>query len=156
MSNREKLLAIAEKEIGTKEEPANSNKQKYGEWFGWNGVAWCAIFVSWVYDQAGFRLPAIGGHKKGFAYCPYMVTYARQNKLITLLPAPGDIVMFDWDADSKSDHTGIFKRWLNEQRTEFECIEGNTSPTNNSNGGAVMLRKRKVSQVAAFVNMGLL
>lgn len=154
-TNRNKLIAIAEAEIGTKEEPANSNKQKYGEWYEWNAVAWCAIFVSWCYHHAGFPLPKIQ-HDKGFAYCPYMVTYAKKHKLITVLPAPGDIVMFDWDGDNRSDHTGIFKKWLNLERTKFECIEGNTSPTNQSNGGAVMLRIRNVSQVAGFINMGLL
>lgn len=153
--NRNKVLAIAQAEIGTKESPANSNKQKYGEWFGMNGQPWCAMFVSWVYFQAGFPLPKIQG-PKGFAYCPFMVTYAKKNKLVTVLPAPADIVMFDWEGDMKSDHVGIFVRWLNKERTEFECIEGNTSPTNQSNGGAVMLRKRKVSQVQCFVNIGVL
>ncbi len=152
MENRKKLIRIAEAEIGTKESPANSNKQKYGEWYGWNGQPWCAIFVSWVYHMAGYALPAIQ-HKTGFAYCPYMVIYARKKKLVTLDPQPGDIVMFDWNADGKSDHTGIFKRWLNDSKTEFECIEGNTSPRSDSNGGAVMLRRRELTQVACFVNI---
>lgn len=155
MENRKKIIAVAEKEIGNTEFPANSNKQKYGEWYGMNGVPWCAIFVSWVYHVAGFPLPKIN-HFKGFSYCPTLVTYAKKKLLTTVLPAPGDIVLFDWDGDKKSDHVGIFKKWLNKERTEFECIEGNTSPNNQSNGGAVMLRVRKISQVSCFVNMGIL
>jgi len=55
-----KIVEIAEKEIGTTEYPANTNKTKYGAWFGLNGLAWCAIFVSWCYDKAGFPLGNIG------------------------------------------------------------------------------------------------
>lgn len=35
-----KVIEIAEKEIGYTELPANSNKTKYGKWFGFDGVAW--------------------------------------------------------------------------------------------------------------------
>ena len=48
-----KIVEIAEKEIGQVEVPKNSNKTKYGKWFGLDGVAWCGIFVSWCYSQAG-------------------------------------------------------------------------------------------------------
>ena len=33
------VLTVAAGEIGTTESPSNSNLQKYGEWYGWNGVA---------------------------------------------------------------------------------------------------------------------
>ena len=57
--NGQKIVDLAFKEVGVVEYPKNSNKTKYGEWFGYNGVAWCAIFVSWVYSQAGFPLKKI-------------------------------------------------------------------------------------------------
>lgn len=44
----------ARSQIGITEEPYNSNRQKYGEWYGWNGVAWCDIFLSWVFAQCGW------------------------------------------------------------------------------------------------------
>lgn len=36
----EMIVAIARKEIGYEETPKNSNKTKYGKWFGFDGVAW--------------------------------------------------------------------------------------------------------------------
>lgn len=63
-----RIVEIASAEIGQKEQPENSNETKYGEWFGLNGVAWCGIFVSWVYAMAGRQLPKIG-FTKGFAGC---------------------------------------------------------------------------------------
>ena len=37
---------IAEGEIG-EQDPSGNDMTKYGEWYGANGVSWCAIFVSW-------------------------------------------------------------------------------------------------------------
>ena len=61
-----KIVEIALKEVGYTETPKNTNKTKYGKWFGMDGLAWCGMFVSWCYDQAGQRLPNIG-FSKGFA-----------------------------------------------------------------------------------------
>lgn len=47
-----KIIQIASKEIGQTESPKNSNKTKYGKWAKLDGVAWCGLFVSWVYAQA--------------------------------------------------------------------------------------------------------
>jgi len=43
-----KIVRIASNEAGYVETPPNSNKTKYGQWFGFDGVAWCGMFVSWV------------------------------------------------------------------------------------------------------------
>ncbi len=52
-----KIVEIARAEVGNSEAPKNSNKTKYGKWFGFDGVAWCGMFVSWCYAQAGQQLP---------------------------------------------------------------------------------------------------
>ena len=144
-----KIVEAARKEIGQIESPKNSNKTKYGKWFGFDGVAWCGMFVSWCYSQSGTPLPNIG-FKKGFAGCQTAVAYFKKNNLITKTPIAGDIVFFDWNKDGRHDHTGIFVRWLNDN--EFESIEGNTAIGNDSNGGQVMLRKRN-KNVAIFVHV---
>jgi len=69
-----KIVEIAKQEIGIEESPKNSNKTKYGKWFGFDGVAWCGMFVSWCYYQAGFQLEKIG-FSKGFAGCQTAVAY---------------------------------------------------------------------------------
>lgn len=139
-----KIIEIAEKEIGYSEAPANSNKTKYGKWFGFDGVAWCGMFVSWCYYKAGQPLGNIG-FSKGFAGCQTAVAFYKKKGKITNDPVAGDIVFFDWNGDGRYDHTGIFVRHINE--IYFETIEGNTSLTNQSNGGQVMRRKRKYTGV---------
>ena len=144
------IIEVAKKEVGTKEIPANTNKSKYGKWFGFDGVAWCGMFVSWVYFTAGFPLPKIG-FTKGFAGCQTAVAYFIKNKKTTLEPKEGDIVFFDWNGDGRYDHTGLFVRWTLNKET-FESIEGNTSNTNQSNGGQVMIRQR-INKNVLFVHV---
>jgi hypothetical protein len=149
MTKAERVLAFASIEVGTVESPANSNRTKYGKWFGLDGVPWCGIFVSWVFDKAGANLGNIG-FSNGFAGCQTAVAHFRRTKEVTTKPQPGDIVFFDWNGDARYDHTGLFVRRLS--ATQFETIEGNTSPTNQSNGGMVMRRKRSFGKGVLFVH----
>ena len=135
-----KVVEIAKKEVGYSESPANSNKTKYGKWFGLDGVAWCAIFVSWCYNKAGATLDAIT-NKNGFAGCQAAATYYIRKKSVTTKPQAGDLVFFDWNGDKRYDHVGIFVEWVS--KTHFNTVEGNTSTANQSNGGSVMLRNRR-------------
>lgn len=147
MELRNFILDVARSEIGYIEEAGN--KTKYGVWFGLNGVAWCGIFVSWVYNRVG--LPIRGaGFTKGFAGCQTMFEYALKNNLFTDKPQGGDIVLFDWNNDLRYDHVGLFVGSLNE--SEFMSIEGNTSLSNQSNGGQVMERKRNFKN-AKFIKL---
>lgn len=133
------ILEVATAEIGTKESPVNSNHTKYGEWFGWDGVAWCAIFVSWCYAQAGFPIKGMGW-SKGFAGCQNAYAYFKKSNMLVGDPLPGDIVLYDWNGDKRFDHTGIFKEKID--AIKFIAIEGNTGIGNDSNGGEVMERTR--------------
>ena len=139
-----KIVEIATNQIGNGEVPLNSNKTKYGKWFGLDGVAWCGIFVSWCYAMAGKPLGKIG-FTKGFAGCQTAVAHFKKTNQITKTPVEGDIVFFDWNGDGRFDHVGIFVKWNN--NGTFDTIEGNTSLTNQSNGGLVMARTRKYKNV---------
>lgn len=145
-----RIIEIARHEIGTTENPPNSNRSKYGAWFGIDGVAWCGMFVSYCYYKAGYPLGNIG-YTKGFAGCQTAYSHFLSTKEITTNPQPGDIVLFDWNGDHRYDHTGIFVRWIDEQKGIFESIEGNTSLTNDSNGGTVMIRNRN-KKVSVFIH----
>ncbi len=147
-----KIIEIAQKEIGVKEMPFGSNMTKFGLWFGLNGCAWCGIFVSYVYFNAGFPLGNIG-YSKGFAKVQTAVDHYRKTNEVTTAPQPGDIVFFDWNGDGRYDHTGIFVDKLT--ATTFKTIEGNTAIGNDSNGGQVMERTRKFSQ-AIFAHPAIL
>ena len=150
--SRQIIIDIATKEIGVTENPPNSNLTKFGVWFGLNGVPWCAIFCSWVYDQAGH--PLKGDYTKGYASVPYL--YQHAPKVVD--PEMGDLVIYDWqkgkvkETDWSPDHVGIFKQWIDKKAGTFYAIEGNTSTANDSNGGSVMLRQRNLAYVQGFVN----
>jgi len=140
-TTRERILEAAAAEVGTTEAPPDSNRTKYGKWFGLDGVPWCAIFVSWCYAQAGRPIPAIG-YPKGFAGCQSAAAFFRKKGLIVTDPRPGDIVLFDWNSDGRYDHTGIYVADTPGKPGRFHTLEGNTAVGNDSNGGRVMRRIR--------------
>lgn len=145
-----KIIEIALKEIGIKEMPADSNKTIFGQWYGLNGVAWCGIFVSWVFNQAGLSLGHIDTDK-GYHYVPSAYNHFKASGEITTKPMPGDVVMYDWNGDKLAEHTGIFLK--DNGDGSFMAIEGNTSLGNDSDGGEVMQRKRYYGKtVLAFIH----
>ncbi|MEO6819939.1 MAG: peptidoglycan-binding protein [Ginsengibacter sp.] len=148
--SRQSILDTAASQNGTKESPANSNKTKYGQWYGLDGVKWCCIFVSWVYDHAGNPLEAINT-SKGYQSCQSGYIFWKRNNRIVKEPQPGDIVLYDWTGDGNCDHTGIFIKWIDAAKTRFQAWEGNTSLGDDSNGGQVMMRERQKTLVKAFV-----
>ena len=146
----QKVIDIAFAEVGVTESPKNSNKTKYGKWFGLDGVPWCAIFCSWVYAKAGVPLGKIG-YTKGFAGTQYALSHFKKTKEITKDPQVGDLVFFDWNGDNRVDHVGIFNGWKDKAKGLFYTVEGNTAIGNDSNGGEVMSRTRSKAQ-AVFVH----
>jgi hypothetical protein len=141
-------LKTAQAEVGKKESPANSNNTPYGAWYGVNGQPWCAIFCTWA-DQTGHS-PYSKSFVKGnrWSYVPYVVNDARAGRnglTVTSSPKPGDLVCFDWGRDGEYDHIGLVKTGLDGQGN-FTTIEGNTSTSDNSNGGQVMERTRNKNQ----------
>jgi hypothetical protein len=154
-SLRQLALDKAITQLGTKESPSQSNNQKYGSWYGVNGVPWCAIFTTWSYETCGDSPSFIKG--QNYAFVPYIVADARagRNGLRTTDdPIPGDLVCYDWQWDTVYDHVGIFEAWQPGSGSTFTAIEGNTSLTNDSNGGEVMRRtRRRPDQSTVFVRV---
>ncbi len=148
ISNGQKIANLAFKEVGVTENPRNSNKNKYGKWFGLDGVAWCAIFISWCYAQAGFALENIG-FKNGMAGCKTAAKHFWETGQVIDKEniQVGDLVFFDWNGDGRFDHVGLFNGWKNKNLGIFYTIEGNTSLNNQSNGGEVMSRNRDLNKV---------
>ncbi len=148
--SRQRIIDIAASQNGEKETPPNSNRNKYGKWYGWDGYAWCAMFVSWVYDQAGHALGHIDDDK-GYRDCNSGYRFWKNSGELTNAPQIGDIVLFSWNGDGKCNHTGIFVEWITVGKT-FKSWEGNTAVGNDSDGGQVMLRTRNATSVRAFVS----
>ena len=143
---RDAVLAIAAWQVGVLESPAGSNRQKYGEAAGHNGVAWCMYFVWWVFREAGFNLYKTGS-------CTELTNrYKAAGQWVTAGYRPGDIVMFDFTGKrSRTEHVGIVE---SVQGDTLTTIEGNTGTGNNANGGAVMRRTRKLSLVTGACRPG--
>lgn len=148
--NAQKIIDIALAEVGYTEMPPNSNHTKYGKWANYDGIPWCGLFVSWCYAMAGFPLPKIGFSFPGYAGCQTAYDYFKKNDWITTKPVKGDIVLLDWNKDKRYDHTCLFIEDDNGSGF-FHTIEGNTSGTNQSNGGEVQKRLRKYSD-AIFIH----
>ena len=136
MRTRDDVLKIAAWQLGVLENPAGSNRQKYGEAYGMNGQPWCVMFVWWVFREAGFNL------RKTASCTDLSNAYKAAGQWVTSGYKPGDIVMFDFTGKrSKTEHCGIVEKVNGNTLT---TIEGNTGTASNANGGAVMRRTRDV------------
>ena len=154
MSKVDDVLRIARGEIGYYRHNDPQTGTKYGRWmaqktgqawYGANGVAYCAMFVSWVFDHAGqscLGLPS--------SYCPSILAAAASRIVSTRRARPGDIVLFDWNRDRAPDHIGIVEK---NDGSYITTIEGNTSrgDGSQSNGGWVARRTRSWSVVRAVI-----
>jgi hypothetical protein len=142
-------LGYAIGQVGYKEDPAGSNDTKYGLWYGFNGVPWCAIFESYCFDHSGYAR---------YRYAAVEVIYAdavnnRNNLKIVRSPVAGDVALYSLGGDRYA-HTGFFEKWVDQPHGEFGDLGGNTGPVNVSNGGEVARGTRTVNEVLAFVRVG--
>lgn len=145
MTDIEKLISIAKKEVGVTEYPSGSNKQKYGIAFKSNGVAWCCIFQWWIFQQAGLSNLFYGGKKT--ASCTTLRDfYKSKGQLVTSNYKPGDLVFLHFKKVGVCEHIGLI---IGVNGTTLTTIEGNTGSTNDANGGAVMIRTRYRNQITS-------
>lgn len=128
------MLDIARSQLG-------NGGSKYYTWFGFDHrVEWCAIFMSWCANQAGFNLvdPSStvadpNNFPRYATVCDGAYYFQRFNRLHigqhyggTYVPKPGDIIFFTWTGDTSIgplDHTGIVESYVNGVLT---TIEGNS------------------------------
>ena len=96
--------------------PAGTYKMMYVD-------PWCAAFVSAVGMACGLKdviLPHVN--------CDGMIAaYQQQGRFVrnpSYNPMPGDLIFYDWDGNSRTDHVGIV---FSVQDREITVIEGNRS-----------------------------
>ena len=161
MATANDILRIAANEIGYSRWNDPLNGSKYGRWYaevsgssyyGSNGVPYCAMFVSWVFNQAGQDLPGLPTAGCGDIRNANRNTSSHINRRDA---RPGDVVLFRWDGNvndfSYSDHVGIVE--LN-RGSYIQTIEGNTSSGTSgsqSNGGGVYRRTRSWENVQMII-----
>lgn len=146
------IVDIAAKEIGTTEYGVNMTK--YGEAYGANGVAWCMIFVWWVYRQAGYDLykTAYVGLDQPYGF----ERWARDNNYVIPVEQilPGDIVCFDFydPWGDGSDHVEIAAEAY-DGSGYLQCIGGNTGSGRPEEGDGVYSKRRSVSQIFTAIQI---
>lgn len=122
----QKMVQIAAAQLG------NAGGEPYRTWYyGHNqSAAWCAVFVSWVANQAGYlnnSVPKFEACSSGAAW------FKQKNRWQTAsyVPNPGDIIFFDWQSsrDGVPNHVGI-----------VESVSGNTITYISGNDNNVVKR----------------
>ncbi len=141
-------LAEARRHLGYCESPPGSNRTTFGRWFGLDGVPWCAIFVSYCFAVgAGVVLGGGRSYLRGMASVPLLEEWLRDtDQWLSTGPAPGDLVLFDWDGGAP-DHVGLVER---AGHGGLVTIEGNTAVGNDVDGGSVMRRERPAQGVVGY------
>lgn len=148
----EKVIATGRSKLGTTERPMYSNRTEFGAWYGMDGVAWCAIYISWVFWHAGYGLPRIRT-EKGFALVADIVVWAKKDRswrpVGNYKPKRGDIVVFSMGG-KRPDHAGIVQGLLNDERVH--TLEGNTNGGGSRTGGKVAELHRS-SKIIGYVEV---
>jgi hypothetical protein len=139
-------LNFAKTQLGYKETPIN--RTKYGEWYRWNGVFWCAIFESYCFAHS--KMPRPRFH---YASCElmYLDAKAGRNGLrLAFTPKPGDLAIYRLHGDPYA-HTGFYLS--HHDSSSFNDLGGNTGPVNISNGGMVLEQRRAYSMVSHYIRV---
>lgn len=149
----DRVLSVAKKYVDAKYKEGRNNDTIFGKWFGLNNQPWCAMFVSYVFAEAGLtNLVKNAQTSKGFASCQYgMKWFAKHKQLVPVGKAqPGDIVFFQFDSDPNADHVGIVVS--NDGKGKLVTYEGNTAKDgagSQTNGDGVYKKIRSYSSVMA-------
>lgn len=146
MATAEQTLEIARAQIGTTENPPNSNCQKYSHDLSRPCEPWCADSVVWILRQAGVHIPSES------AYTPYMYNgFVKAGTAVKDLAhglKPGDVIFFDFKAPFTTtgiQHVGFFVSYA--ENGYINTLEGNTSSGDGGsqdNGGGYYARKRSL------------
>lgn len=149
MSTPNEVMAVAQKYVGTKESPPDSNNvifntDYYGHAVSGDSYPWCCVFVWDVFRMANASDLFYGGQKT--AYCPTYENWALSEGLSVGKENGeyGDVVTMDF-GKGRASHIGFILAKLSDGT--YQTIEGNTSITSNDNGGAVMIRTRTQSVI---------
>lgn len=144
----DKIVSVARSYVGIVEKQTNNvvfNTAYYGKEVNGSQYPWCAVFVWYVFKEAGASSLYYDGQKT--AYCPTLMAWFKKRKKLVSTPRVGDVVFYNFSGGKEATHVGIVSEVLS---GSIKAIEGNTSSVNQSNGGMVMERNRKLSVCIGF------
>lgn len=147
----EKIIELAESQLGNR-------ATKYRTWFyGYNAedVAWCAIFVSWIFANANIPMIKTDGagcfaREGNGKYGQWLESEYSDN---STKPKKGDIITFVWNYSGRyysqdkyySDHVGIV--YAVDEKCVY-TIEGNSGGSNDTSS----VKKRMYSRKDGCIN----
>ena len=114
----EKLLAVAQSQLGYKESVLNftvgpdgehKGYTRYGAWNGNPYGDWCAMFVSFCLNYAGIDKDIVPQNENCSTWMSDLDDRGLFNDAETYVPEEGDIVFFRQHSKTKADHIGIVK-----------------------------------------------
>lgn len=139
---RKKIVAIAERELGVREQTGNNDGERVEEYLRsiqlGKGHAWCGAFVSWIYLKAGFSKPRIG-------WTPSLFPFRR----LTKLPLPGDVFGIYFPTLKRIAHAGLVEKLSSDW---VITLEGNTNLNGSREGDGVYRKRRHKRTIASFAN----
>lgn len=166
----QKLIAIATKEVGTREGPVNNTGTRIVEYQGATWLApgawpWCAAFTSWVMREwledekvrEVLKLPSFSVAEKW--RCKDASAFGWEKwaaqKGITLLPGTekakaGDFVVYDFS------HIGLVVQDQPTVKTKIQTIEGNTNGKGDRDsdaGDGVWQKERVPSLTKSYIRI---
>ena len=144
------LLALAQSQLGQREEPMGTGNVKYntayygrevhGSWY-----AWCCVFQWWLFHRAGLGELFYGGGKT--ASCTQLYQYYKKKGQTVDKAAlrPGDLVFFVFDGGKSGcmNHVGLCEKV---EPGYVTTIDGNTG-SDEAHGGTVARKRRSLRYV---------
>ena len=141
----QRMIALAQKEIGVKEQPPGSNDgpriADYRKATAGSGVGpWCAYFTSWLAKSSGAPL---GEQGQGFGGVDALYAWAKRTGRATangpgVTPKAGDLIVFN-------EHIGLVESV--DGNGTVHTIEGNSSDQ-------VIRRTHAATDAVGYVNVG--
>ena len=152
MNTIERLIKLAEDQIGIKEDAAGH--VKYSDEYGLPTQPWCMMFLWWLYKHSDLADIFYDGKK--CAGCGTFLRWAQaKGGLVVDKPQRGDIAIISFGKDKNGNritsHCGLITgvKGLN-----VETIEGNTCEVGSQeDGGHVMAKIRNKKLCMAYIRL---
>ena len=137
------LIAIAETQVGYRESQIDFGEKhgggisaytRYGDWKGMDYDEWCAMFAAFCLHYAGISEENFARASNCQRWINRLVKQDLYADRGDYTPQLGDIVFFEWNGDSASDHVGIVYKLDTDRQGD---VVGITTIEGNSKGGKV-------------------
>ena len=126
------IIPIAMAELWVRETTGKNDGKRVEEYLATvdlkKGDPYCAAFVSWVFQQAGYDLPRTG-------WSPSLFPTSR----LTQAAAPGNVFGIYFPAMKRIAHCGLI---ISSRGDWVNTVEANTDPSGGREGGGVYQRLR--------------